>query len=206
MRVCRCPDNVNLSGFPDQPFYFRPQGDSPENFRLMKVIDRYHMDHPAFGSRQIAHEFGISRGRARRLMRNMGISAISPSPRTSTPRAGHAVYPYLLRNVAITGPNHVWSTDITFIPMACGFVYLTAVIDRHSRYVLSRQPSNTLDRGFCIEALESALSGEFKPEIFNTDQGSRYTSADFTSVFLLQVVNNLEEKNSSQSRECYVFQ
>jgi putative transposase len=106
----------------------------------------------------------------------------APSPRTSTPRAGHAIYPYLLRNIAITGPNHVWSTDITFIPMACGFVYLTAVIDWHSRYVLSWRLSNTLDRGFCIEALESALSSGFKPEIFNTDQGSQYTSADFINV------------------------
>lgn len=171
-----------LLGFPRSTYYFQPRGESEENLKLMLAIDKYHMENAAFGSRQIAKEFDISRKRAKRLMRIMGIEAVYPKPRTTRSEQGHEVYPYLLRDMEITGPNHVWSTDITYIPMAHGFVYLTAVIDWYSRYILSWRLSNTLERSFCIEALEDALSTGRKPEIFNTDQGSQYTSVEFTGV------------------------
>lgn len=171
-----------LLGFPRSTYYFQPHGESEENLKLMLAIDRYHMENSGFGSRQIAHEFGIGRARAKRLMRIMGIEAVYPKPRTTRPDQRHEIYPYLLRNLEITCPNHVWSTDITYIPMAHGFVYLTAVIDWYSRYILSWRLSNTLEKSFCIEALEAALATGCKPEIFNTDQGSQYTSAEFTNV------------------------
>lgn len=148
----------------------------------MNAIDKYHMERPAFGSRQIAKDFGIGRQRAKRLMKIMGIEAIYPKPKTTTNNKEHEIYPYLLRNLEIKRPNHVWSTDITYIPMAHGFVYLTAVIDWYSRYILSWRLSNTMEKSFCIEALEEALSKGTKPEIFNTDQGTQYTSIEFTEI------------------------
>lgn len=163
-------------------YYFHPRGESAENLLLMEKIDRFHMENPALGSRMIAAEFRISRDRARRLMGLMGINAVYPVPRTSRPEKGHEIYPYLLRNLEIKGPNHVWSADITYIPMRHGFVYMTSVMDWFSRHILSWDLSNTLDRRFCIEALEMALSTGFKPEIFNTDQGSQYTSVEFTGI------------------------
>lgn len=184
------PDNEQMTlqhqcelvGIPRSTYYFHPRGESEENLNLMRAIDKYHTDHPAIGSRPIAKELGIGRNRARRLMRLMGIETIYPKPKTTHPDQQHQVYPYLLRNLEITGPNQVWSTDITYIPMAKGFVYLTAVIDWYSRYILSWRLSNTLDKAFCIEALEDALATGQKPEIFNTDQGSQYTSIEFTDV------------------------
>lgn len=147
----------------------------------MRRIDELHLEWPFLGSRMIGKNLGIGRRRARRLMRNMGIEAIYPKPRTTLRNKQHEVYPYLLRDLEIVRCDQVWSTDITYVPLSQGYMYLTAVIDWHSRYVLSWRLSNTLDGGFCIEALEEALSGGRKPSIFNTDQGCQYTSVAFTS-------------------------
>lgn len=127
----------------------------------------------------MALELGVNRKRITRLMRLMGIAAIYPRKRTTWPGAGHKIYPYLLRNVAVRRVDQVWSTDITYVPLARGFVYLTAVIDWYSRYVLSWRLSNTLEGSFCLEALEEALA-ESRPEVFNTDQGCQFTSQSFT--------------------------
>jgi putative transposase len=124
----------------------------------------------------------VNRKRVRRLMDKMGINAVCPKPRTSLPASGHKIYPYLLKDVAITRPNQVWAQDITYIPMERGFLYLTAIMDWHSRKVLSWRLSNTLETEFCVEALEEALWRYGAPEIFNTDQGSQFTSDEFTAV------------------------
>ena len=165
-------------------FYYEPATESVENLALMALIDREYTAHPFRGSRgmrawlrQEGHE--VNRKRVQRLMRLMGLEAVYPKPRLSVGGAGHKVYPYLLRNVSIERVNQVWSTDITYIPMPNGFMYLTAVMDWHSRYVLSWRLSNTLDVEFCLEALEEALS-QGKPEVFNTDQGVQFTSVSFT--------------------------
>lgn len=171
-----------LLDFPRSTYYFHPNRASEEELELMLTIDKYHLEHAEYGSRRIAKEFGIGRERAKRLMRIMGLESVYPKPRTTSPKQEHKIYPYLLRGLAITGPNHVWSTDITYIPMAKGFVYLTAVIDWHSRYILSWRLSNTLEKTFCMETLVDALSTGRKPEIFNTDQGSQYTSYEFTGI------------------------
>jgi len=140
---------------------------------------------PFYGSRRMTFELnregsGVNRKRVRRLMRVMGIEALVPRPGTSKAAHGHKIYPYLLRGVAITEPNHVWACDITYIPMARGFLYLVAIIDWASRAVLSWRLSNTMDTRFCVEALEEALERRGKPRIFNTDQGAQFTSAAFT--------------------------
>ena len=147
----------------------------------MKLIDRLHLTTPIYGARKIAVLLNISRKRARRLMQIMGLKAIYRRPWTSQPAPGHHIYPYLLRNLAITRPNQVWAADITYIPMARGFLYLVAIIDVYSRYVLSWRLSNTLDTDFCIEALEEALK-KGTPEIFNTDQGTQFTGEAFTGI------------------------
>ena len=149
----------------------------------MKLIDRQYLATPFYGSRKIAawlksQNYSVNRKRARRLMRIMGLKAIYRRPRTSKPAHGHKIYPYLLGGMKITRPNQVWATDITYIPMARGFLYLVAIIDWYSRYVLSWRLSNTLDAGFCAEALEEALK-KSKPDIFNTDQGAQFTSEAF---------------------------
>ncbi len=146
----------------------------------MRTIDELYLKRPYFGSRRIADEIEVNRKRVQRLMRVMGLEAIYPKPRTTVRCPEHKIYPYLLRNVEIERPNHVWSTDITYIPLRGGYVYLTAVIDWYSRYVLSWRLSNTLDGAFCIAALEEALLVN-EPEIFNTDQGVQFTSLAFTS-------------------------
>ena len=138
----------------------------------MCAIDRQYLKTPFYGSRKIAEVLGFNRKRIQRLMRLMGIEAIYQRPRTTRAASGHKIYPYLLRNVPITRPGHVWSTDITYVPMCHGFLYLVAVMDWYSRYVLSWRLSNTLDAGFCLEALDEAL-GHGRPEIFNSDQGTR---------------------------------
>jgi putative transposase len=165
-------------------YYYEPATESVENLALMALLDREYTDHPFRGSRgmtawlrRAGHE--VNRKRVQRLLRLMGLQALYAKPRLSVGGAGHKVYPYLLRNVAIERVNQVWSTDITYIPMPNGFMYLTAVIDWYSRYVLSWRLSNTLDVGFCVEALEEAL-GRGCPEVFNTDQGVQFTSASFT--------------------------
>jgi putative transposase len=152
----------------------------------MKLIDRQYLATPFYGARKIAvwlksQGHLVSRKRVRRLMRLMGLKAIYRNPRTSKPAPGHKIYPYLLGGMKITRPNQVWAADITYIPMARGFLYLVAVIDWYSRYVLSWRLSNTLDAGFCVEALEEALR-KGKPDIFNTDQGAQFTSEAFTSL------------------------
>jgi putative transposase len=138
------------------------------------------MESPFFGSRRMAVTLKVNRKRMQRLMRLAGIEALYPKPRLSVPAPGHRVYPYLLRDVKIERPNHVWSTDITYIPMRGGFLYLVAVMDWFSRYVLSWELSNTLETSFCLDALDTAFR-KGRPEIFNSDQGSQFTSAEFLS-------------------------
>ncbi len=145
----------------------------------MRRIDEQYLKTPFYGSRKLAHLFGVNRKRIQRLMRQMGIEAIYAKKRTTWPGEGHRIYPYLLRNMASLRPDQVWSTDITYLPMQQGFLYLVAVIDWYSRRVLSWRLSNTLTLGFCLEALEEALTDK-QPEIFNTDQGSQFTSTLFT--------------------------
>jgi putative transposase len=152
----------------------------------MKLIDRQYLATPFYGARKIAawlksQDHRVNRKRVRRLMQIMGLKAIYRRPRTSKPAPGHKVYPYLLSGLKITRPNQVWAADITYIPMARGFLYLVAIIDWYSRYVLSWRLSNTLDAGFCIEALEEALR-KGRPDIFNTDQGSQFTGEAFTGL------------------------
>ena len=169
-----------LIGLPRSSWYYKPIGESPENLTLMRAIDEQYMVTPFFGSRRMAKQLGVNRKRVQRLMRRMGIEAIYPKPRTTVRSASHKIYPYLLRNVEILRSDQVWSTDITYIPMRHGFLYLVAVMDWHSRFVLSWQLSNTMDARFCLEALEVALA-DGRPEIFNSDQGSQFTSVAFTS-------------------------
>jgi putative transposase len=152
---------------------------------LMRRIDELHLQLPFYGSRRMTFELnkedrGVNRKRVQRLMRVMGIEALVPRPGTSKPAPGHKIYPYLLRGLAIAEPNHVWAADITYIPMARGFLYLVAIIDWASRAVLAWRLSNTIDSRFCVEALEEALERYDKPKIFNTDQGAQFTSAAFT--------------------------
>jgi putative transposase len=166
--------------------YYQPIGISEEDLTLMKLIDRGYLATPFYGARKIAawlrqQGHRVNRKRVRRLMRMMGLKAIYRRPRTSQPAPGHKIYPYLLSGLKITRPNQVWAADITYIPMARGFLYLVAIIDVYSRYVLSWRLSNTLEASFCVEALEEALR-KGKPEIFNTDQGSQFTSEAFTGL------------------------
>ncbi len=152
----------------------------------MKLIDRQYLVTPFYGARKIAawlkgQNYSVNRKRVRRLMQIMGFKAIYRRPRTSKPAPGHKIYPYLLGGMKITRPNQVWAADITYIPMARGFLYLVAIIDVYSRYVLSWRLSNTLEAGFCVEALEEALR-KARPEIFNTDQGSQFTGEAFTGL------------------------
>jgi len=166
--------------------YYQPKGISEEDLTLMKLIDRQYLATPFYGSRKVAawlksQNYSVNRKRVRRLMRIMGLKAIYRRPRTSKPASGHKIYPYLLGGMKITRPNQVWAADITYIPMARGFLYLIAIIDWYSRYVLSWRLSNTLEAEFCIEALEEALK-KGKPDIFNTDQGAQFTSEAFTGL------------------------
>ena len=167
--------------------YYEPVVDDPEEQVLMRCIDELHLKWPFYGSRKLAHELrelghDVNRKRVQRLMRVMGMESVAPKPNTSKPSREHVRYPYLLRDLVIYKPNQVWATDITYIPLARGFAYLVAIIDWHSRRVLSWRLSNTMDSSFCVEALHEALDLFGKPEIFNTDQGSQFTSAAFTDV------------------------
>jgi putative transposase len=166
--------------------YYQPKGISEEDLTLMKLIDRQYLAAPFYGARKIAawlksQGYTVNRKRIRRLMQLMGLKAIYRRPKTSQPAAGHKIYPYQLSGLKITRPNQVWAADITYIPMARGFLYLVAIIDWYSRYVLSWRLSNTLDAGFCVEALEEALK-KGGPEIFNADQGAQFTSEVFTGL------------------------
>jgi putative transposase len=168
-------------------FYYEGKGESPLNLALMRLIDAQFLETPWYGSRQMARHlrrlgYTVGRKRVRRLMRLMGLQAIYQKPRTSDPHPDHRIYPYLLRGLETDRTNQVWCTDITYIPMRRGFLYLVAIVDWWSRKVLAWRLSNTMDVDFCVEALEAALARHGKPEIFNTDQGSQFTSPAFTQV------------------------
>ena len=180
-RQCR------LLGLARSSYYRQLKPESTENLALMKAIDKTHTDHPFFGARQLVRFLGddgwvVNRKRVRRLMALMGLEAMCPKPNLSKPNQAHKIYPYLLRDVEIIHPNHVWSTDITFIPLVGGYAYLCAVIDWYSRMVLSWTLSNKMDVGFCIETLQAALRRYGPPDVFNADQGSQFTSPDFTRI------------------------
>jgi len=168
-------------------YYYEYRGESKLNLALMNRIDEIYTDHPTWGSRKIRDYLRneghrINRKRLQRLMRKMGIAVIYPRKKLSTPHPDHKIYPYLLRGLDISYQNQVWCTDITYIRLNHGFVYLVAVMDWYSRKILSWELSVTLDKYFCIDALESAMRKYGKPEIFNTDQGSQFTSPSFTKI------------------------
>jgi putative transposase len=197
LRTLIDPDNSEISiarqcellGLSRSSYYYDAAPVSAEDLDMMRRLDELYMEHPFLGSRRMAEKIGrqlncdINRKRMQRLMRLMGIQAIYPKPNLSKADADHKIYPYLLRNVAAKHPNHVWSCDITYVPLEGGFAYLVAVIDWYSRLVLSWRLSNTMTADFCIEALEAALSLG-KPLIFNTDQGSQFTCNDFTKILI----------------------
>ncbi len=174
-----------LLGFPPSTYYYVPAAESAENLVLMRLIDEKYMLCPFFGSRQMMQwlrrkGYEVNRKRIRRLMRLLGLEALCPQARTTRVARENKIYPYLLRDLEIERCDQVWSTDITYLPLRRGFMYLAAVMDWHSRYVLSWELSNTLESTFCLTALEAALH-RGRPEIFNTDQGSQFTSTMFTS-------------------------
>jgi putative transposase len=169
--------------------YYKPRPVSPEDLAIMRRIDELHLDYPFAGSRMLRdflNRAGVSIGRRHvaTLMKRMGIEALYRRPNTSKPAPGHKIYPYLLRGVKVEKPNQVWATDITYIPMARGFVYLVAVVDWFTRRVLSHRVSITMEADFCVEALNEALAKHGKPDIFNTDQGSQFTSEAFTGALI----------------------
>jgi putative transposase len=169
--------------------YYLPRPVSASDLEVMRRLDRLHLEHPFAGSRMlhgllIAENYKIGRRHVKTLMRRMGIEALYRRPRTTKPTPGHKIYPYLLRAMEITQPNQVWAMDITYIPMARGFVYLAVVLDWFSRRVLAWRLSITMEAAFCVETLEDALARHGKPAIFNTDQGSQFTGAVFTSVLI----------------------
>ena len=176
-----------LLGVSRSGLYYQPKPESEANTGLMRLIDEIYMAHPFMGSRQIRRELrrrgqAVNRKRVSRLMGVMGLAAVAPGPHTSRPHPHHPKYPYLLRGMVIDRPNQVWATDITYVPMAKGFLYLAAIMDWYSRRVLAWRVSNTLDSEFCVAALHEALRCHGRPEIFNTDQGAQFTAEAFTSV------------------------
>ena len=178
-RQCR------LLGLPRSSYYRRPRPTPRDDLALMRKIDEIYMAHPEFGSRQMARflrrqGYRVNRKRAQRLMRLMGLEAIYRKPNLSRPHPEHRIYPYLLRHLTVNRPNQVWATDVTYIPIEGGFLYLCAVIDWYSRAVLAWELSNTLDASFCVQAVRHAIEQYGVPEIFNTDQGCQFTSAEFT--------------------------
>ncbi len=178
----------DLLDLPRSTFYYLPATESKENLRLMRLLDKQYLKTPFWGSRNMTtwlrqEGYAINRKRVQRLMRLMGLEGLAPRPTTTKSAPGHRVFPYLLRNLEITHADHVWSTDITYIPMRNGYLYLAAILDWHSRCVLSWRLSNRLDSAFCLEALEEALA-QSQPEIFNSDQGSQFTSLAFTNRLL----------------------
>jgi putative transposase len=186
------PDHPDLSvrrqcallGLNRSSLYYQPAVETADNLRLMRLIDQEYTAHPFLGSRRltlwlIEQEEEVNRKRVQRLMRLMGLEAIYPKPKLSAAGRGHRIYPYLLRDVKIVRPDQVWSTDITYIPMSAGFMYLAAIIDWYSRYVIAWRLSNTLDGSFCQDMLEEALS-RGRPAVFNTDQGVQFTAQAWT--------------------------
>jgi putative transposase len=198
-RACIRPDvglrisrQCELLSLPRSSYYRSacdPSRASQEDLELMRLIDEEYTRHPFYGSRKIRiwlkrRGHNVSRKRVQRLMRKMGIQSIAPKPNTSAPRKDHKIYPYLLKGMDINRSNKVWCADITYIRLSGGFVYLTAIMDWHSRYVLSWEVSVTPDDDFCVSALESAIRRYGKPDIFNTDQGVQFTGKDFTGLLL----------------------
>jgi putative transposase len=179
---CQC----ELIGLNRSTYYWQPADESPLNLELMRLIDQEYTRAPFYGYRKMTarlnnqHGFQVNHKRVARLMGTMGLQAVYPRPRTSIPNKAHKTYPYLLRGLAITRPNQVWCADITYVPMPNGFMYLVAIMDWYSRYVLAWQLSNTLDGKFCLEALRRVLP-QTQPDIFNTDQGVQFTAIDFAS-------------------------
>jgi putative transposase len=175
-----------LLGLARSSCYYQRMEVSAEDLKLMRLLDELHLRLPFYGSRRLTWSlqqqgYVVGRKRVQRLMRQMGIEATYPRPRTSSPHPDHRIYPYLLRDVVVLAADQVWSADITYVPMRHGFMYLVAILDWHSRYVLAWRLSNTLDSDFCVEALRAALR-RGQPAIFNTDQGSQFTSQAFTGV------------------------
>lgn len=174
-----------LIGLPRSSWYYEPQAETAENLLLMRFLDEQYTRTPFYGSRKMVIALGeqgwnVNRKRVQRLMQKMGIEAIYPKPRLSDPAPGHRIYPYRLRGLAITRPNQVWGTDITYIRLRSGFIYLVAILDWFSRYVVDWEVSVTLDTSFCLSTLDRALEMA-KPEIFNSDQGAQFTSEEFTT-------------------------
>ena len=170
-------------------YYYQPIGETPLNLELMRLIDKQYLETPWYGARQMARHlrregYGVSRKRIGRLMRLMGLCAIYQKPNTSKPHLQHKIYPYLLRGLAITTANQVWCADITYIPMQRGFLHLVAMMDWATRKVLAWKLSNTMDAGFCAAALDEAMHRHGRPVIFDTDQGSQFTSTEFTGRLL----------------------
>ena len=197
--ICRLSDNARFFSSHAR----RPEPTSPEDLALMRRIDEMHLAHPFVGSRMLrdllkqeGHRIG--RKRVSRLMKKMGIEALYRKPNLSRRHAAHPIYPYLLRHLKIDRPNQVWATDITYIPMRRGFIYLVAVIDWYSRKVLSWRISNTLTTDFCLDAVREALTHYGKPKIFNTDQGSQFTSLEFT-----QLLKDNEIRISMDGKGCW---
>lgn len=175
-----------LVGLSRSVFYYQPAKADEENLRLMEEIDKLYLKSPFYGSRKMAKElklrgYEVNRKRIQRLYQLMGIQAVGPKPNTSKPMQGHKIYPYLLRNLKIERTNQVWATDLTYIPMPTGFMYLMAVVDLYSRKVISWGLSNSMDTDFCCRVLQEALQTG-TPQIFNTDQGSQFTSDAFTNI------------------------
>lgn len=187
--VLAIAQQCELAGVARATFYGRqtPREASEEDLLLCGLIDEEYTRRPFYGSRRMVvylarQGYAVNRKRVQRLMRLMGLAGMAPGPSTSVTHPGHQVYPYLLRGIEVSQPNQVWSTDITYIRLARGFVYLMAIIDWYSRRVLAWRISNSMDTSFCVDCLEDALSLVSKPEIFNSDQGSQFTSAVFTDV------------------------
>ena len=181
-----------LLGLARSTLYYRGVGDSEENLQLMRLIDEQYMRRPIYGSRRMrewleSQGYVVNRKRVQRLMRKMGLVAIYPKPRLSGGGKEHKIYPYLLRDVKVTRPNQVWATDITYVRLTQGFMYLVAILDWYSRFVLSWRLSNTMDGLFCLEALDEALAIS-QPKIFNSDQGAQFTAQAFTSRLLARGV------------------
>ena len=176
-----------LLGVSRSGFYYRPHPVDDATLALLRQMDEIYTAYPFMGSRGMQRELkrrgqSVSRHRIRRLMRLMGLQAVAPGPHTSRPHPAHRKYPYLLRNLVIDRPDQVWATDITYVPMAKGFLYLVAILDWYSRRVLAWRVSNTLDTECCVRCLEEALRRHGRPEIFNTDQGAQFTAEAFTQV------------------------
>ncbi len=182
-----------LLGLSRSSVYYRPRGVSESDLKLMRRLDELHLEHPFLGARKLARLLkdeghAVGRRHVGTLMRRMGIETLYRKPRTSLPEKDHRIYPYLLSGVVIERPNQVWACDITYVPMAKGFVYLVAILDLYSRKVMAWRTCNTLSTDFCVEALQETLTRFGRPEIFNTDQGSQFTAEAFTEVLKANAV------------------